>query len=237
MDKYERRRLRLLSLKQEKCNDSNADLARKIGRDPSYVARMLYPAGKPGMKRIADDMMEVIETAFGLTRGYFDLEPEPINENGVPPLGASVGVSEEAGPSSNPDSYIWIDHYEVRLSAGNGNADWVIKEKDPICFRRGWFIRHRLVPEYCKAMYVRGRSMEPALNDWDTVLINTDDAEIVDGDIYAVLYRGNLYIKTLERTAAGLRLKSENTSFDSIDIAEADHDSLKVLGKKVWRAG
>lgn len=43
---------------------------------------MLYPEGKRGKKRIADDMMEVIEDAFGLQRGWLD------GENAAPAHGA-----------------------------------------------------------------------------------------------------------------------------------------------------
>ena len=39
MDKYERRRLRLLRLRDQECNGSGAELARRIGRDQSYVTR------------------------------------------------------------------------------------------------------------------------------------------------------------------------------------------------------
>lgn len=74
MDKYERRRLRLLLLRDSQCEGSVAEMARKIERDPSYVSRMLYVEGKPGKKRIADDMMEVVERAFGLTRGWLDMD-------------------------------------------------------------------------------------------------------------------------------------------------------------------
>ena len=41
-------------------------------REPSYVSRMLYPEGKKGKKRIADDMVEIIEESFGLPRGWMD---------------------------------------------------------------------------------------------------------------------------------------------------------------------
>lgn len=72
MDKYERRRLRLLDLRNTLCDHNSAELARKIGREASYVTRMLYPEGKSGKKRIGDDMMEIIEKAFGLPRGWMD---------------------------------------------------------------------------------------------------------------------------------------------------------------------
>lgn len=72
MDKYEQRRLRLEELIKTRCDGVSAVFARRIERDASYVARMLYPEGKAGKKRIADDMMEVIEKAFALPRGYLD---------------------------------------------------------------------------------------------------------------------------------------------------------------------
>ncbi|WP_217870832.1 hypothetical protein [Chromobacterium violaceum] len=80
MDKYERRRLRLIELRDKHCHGRNADLARVIDRDASYVGRMLYPEGKAGKKRIAEDMVEIIEKSFGLP-GWFDHdanEPEII---------------------------------------------------------------------------------------------------------------------------------------------------------------
>ncbi|QCP50186.1 hypothetical protein FAZ95_13950 [Trinickia violacea] len=72
MDKYEHRRLRLLEVRDRDLGGSTAALANKIERSPSYVARMLYPPGKEGRKRIAEDMVEVIETAFGWGSGWMD---------------------------------------------------------------------------------------------------------------------------------------------------------------------
>lgn len=57
MDKYERRRLRLLEWRDDQCNRSVADLARRIDRDCSSVSRMLYVDGKAGKKRIAGASM------------------------------------------------------------------------------------------------------------------------------------------------------------------------------------
>lgn len=73
MDKYEHRRRRLVELRDWQCEGKIARLAEKIARSDSYVARMLYEEGKPGKKRIGDDMLEIIELAFSLPRGWFDL--------------------------------------------------------------------------------------------------------------------------------------------------------------------
>lgn len=72
MDKYEFRRQRLLRLRDERCNGKISDVARAIGREPSYVSRMLYTEGKSGKKRIADNMVEIIENSFSLPRGWMD---------------------------------------------------------------------------------------------------------------------------------------------------------------------
>ncbi len=72
MDKYEQRRLRLIQIRDELCGGKAVDVARRIEREPSYVSRMLYEDGKKGKKRIADDMVEVIEKAFSLPRGWMD---------------------------------------------------------------------------------------------------------------------------------------------------------------------
>lgn len=72
MDKYEKRRLRLMQIRDEMCGGKAVEVARKIEREPSYVSRMLYEEGKNGRKRIADDMVEIIEKAFSLPRGWMD---------------------------------------------------------------------------------------------------------------------------------------------------------------------
>lgn len=72
MDKYEKRRLRLMQIRDEMCGGKAVEVARKIEREPSYVSRMLYDETKKGRKRIADDMVEIIEKAFSLPRGWMD---------------------------------------------------------------------------------------------------------------------------------------------------------------------
>jgi phage repressor protein C with HTH and peptisase S24 domain len=72
MDKYEKRRTRLAEVRDRNFHGSASDLARAIGKEPSYVSRMLYPAGKAGKKRIGEDMVDVIETALGWPKGSLD---------------------------------------------------------------------------------------------------------------------------------------------------------------------
>ena len=77
-NKYESRRLRLKKLIDTYADGKISRFAEMIGRDQSYISRMLYPANKAGRKRIADNMMEHIEKTLSLPRGWFDF---PIIDN------------------------------------------------------------------------------------------------------------------------------------------------------------
>lgn len=117
MDKYERRRLQLLKLRDEQCNGKVVDVARRISREPSYVSRMLYPEGKAGRKRIADDMVELIETSFGLSRGWMDGLSQPhdgygqVVESKMYPLLAAVqagAFTTDIHSYTEKDAKAWI---------------------------------------------------------------------------------------------------------------------------------
>lgn len=114
MDKYERRRLNLIELRDKKCNGKAAELAKKIGRDPSYVSRMLYEEKKPGKKRIADDMIEVIEAAFSLPRGWLDSDGYQgdqitVGDDGTPMIADSAPMI--AGMKIKTIEHILLDNY------------------------------------------------------------------------------------------------------------------------------
>lgn len=137
------------------------------------------------------------------------------------------------------DIHIEIELYDIKLSAGNGRiVEWVPRKSDePLLFREAWFKQKRLYPENCKAMYVRGHSMTPVLDNWDTVIVDTNDTDVVDGEIYALIYRNNFYIKQVVRTGKGIQLISFNSEYDPIDIDDNDLEDLQIIGRKVWRGG
>jgi hypothetical protein len=73
MDKFEHRRLKLIALMNEQCNGNKAELAKKLKCSDSYAARMLYPEGKAGKKRIGEDWADRIAEAFNLDRSALEL--------------------------------------------------------------------------------------------------------------------------------------------------------------------
>ncbi len=61
MDKFEKRRIQLRKLIDEKYNGVDAALAAATGIDPSYMSRLLYPVGKLQKKNITEHQKEKIE--------------------------------------------------------------------------------------------------------------------------------------------------------------------------------
>lgn len=78
MDKYERRRLRLLAIKDKECGGNIASLAKRLGKSDSYVHRMLYEEGKPNKKRIGEDSVEAIRQEFGIDLDGENSITEPV---------------------------------------------------------------------------------------------------------------------------------------------------------------
>lgn len=154
----------------------------------------------------------------------------------IPPIGSKVLVASE--PPAN-DAYFRIPIYDVKLSAGNGNAAWIEKEDDdnPLFFRHGWLRVKGLRREYLRGMYVRGDSMEPLLMHWDTIIVDSSDTEIADGEVYAVCYKGKLYIKELRNGEDGIQLISRNPKYEPMEVKYGSDVQFQVLGRMVWRGG
>ena len=154
----------------------------------------------------------------------------------IPPQGSEIGVMENMDLSG---THTFIPVYDVKLSAGNGNATWIRRDDaaDLISMRNAWFKVKGLNPKNLRGMYVRGDSMEPLLTHWDTVVIDIADTDIDDGEIYALFYKGKLYIKELRNTEDGIDIISANPNYDTMHVTQDTADQLHVLGKKVWRGG
>lgn len=230
MDKYEHRRQRLAELRDTKCNGKAVELARAIGREPSYVSRMLYPEGKAGKKRIADDMMEVIEKAFGLPRGWLDQEGGPNFGPAVQTPLRPVVVVETS--EQVPDGMIAVPRYTVKASAGHGEPVLEIDtEGQPNYCRSGWALRNGYKPEGLFSIVAAGDSMEPTIPNGASLIVHRQQ-EIVSGKVHVICRGNECYVKRLYKQMDGsvlVRSDNQQTYKDAIVQAE-DPDVLHVVG-------
>jgi phage repressor protein C with HTH and peptisase S24 domain len=80
MEEYDNHQLLLMELRDKLCGGNSAELARRIGKDATYVHRLLYPVGKTGRKGIGLNLMYAINVAFGLPRGFWELQSPAIDD-------------------------------------------------------------------------------------------------------------------------------------------------------------
>lgn len=204
MDKYERRRQHVISLMHQRCEGKAARLAEKIDVSASYASRMLYDPEKAGYKRIGEDMVERIEAAFGLARGALDTSIDPAE---AVPGATRVVVAEP----DDPDFYD-IPKVQLLLSAGMTGFQTVpeIYDGSKFSVSRNWVDRNGFNPERLIAIRVKGDSMEPNLYEGDQVIINTADARMEDGAVFAVNFEGQAVVKRLVRDRGEWWLTSDN---------------------------
>jgi phage repressor protein C with HTH and peptisase S24 domain len=138
---------------------------------------------------------------------------------------------------NNNDEYPYIKRVSLKLSAGitGFGVEMDIEDRTPIVMQKEWFVKRGYVPEKLLAVTVNGQSMEPGLYDGDTVVINTGDVRITDGDVFAVNYEGELLIKRLVRDNGLWWLSSDNSDQRKFPRKQCVGDMCLIIGKIVHK--
>ena len=78
--------------------------------------------------------------------------------------------------------------------------------------------------------------MEPVIPDGATVGVDTAFTNIVDGEMYAINWAGELYVKVLTRKpGGGLRIRSFNVDeYPDENLSPDEAQSVKVIGRVFW---
>lgn len=224
MDKYEYRRLRLLELKDKKCDGKISELADKLDRSASYVSRMLYEKDNPHRKRIGDDMLDVITTAFNVSKAWLDGEDSH-----------TIGsITTQKNDSTT------LNLYDVAASCGQGHINPEFPD-----LLRSIELPNSALQELLGTANLKnvslcppdGDSMEPTIPRRSITLIKTDIAEFTNSGIYLITFQGYTYIKRLARGKGGvLHVTSDNPAYtkSNFDILPDEYDQLTVHGK-FWK--
>lgn len=216
---------------------SEADLARLLNTSPQTVNNWKRRGGMPDSwtQQVAKALRVSIDALYAHAK-----DDVPIAARIAPSGSMPISWDDENPLPNGGDAYLECPHYDVVLSAGHGiEASWVQhSENDPLAFRAAWWRKKRLKPEHCRALYVHGDSMLPYLKDWDTVMVDITQTTPIDGEIYALLLDGELYIKRLYRVpGGGLEIRSDNPAYRPVELRGSDLERLVILGREVHRSG
>lgn len=251
MDKYEQRRKALRALVDGLGRGGISAVAQKIGKESSYVSRMLYPEGKPGMKRIGEDTVEVLQKAYPAFTEHLAkmsgvssvVAPQPTGQHLV-----VAAPSEEPSADGGPPDLI-IRQFE---DTGGGMSHGFNLEDNPPGHIRSWRVTHewlRLnVPSHTgiKNLCIVtgfGPSMKPMFNPGDPILVDLGINAVTHEGAYFFRVGNEGYIKLLQRIpdfdGPGFRLRaiSKNPDYEPFDISPTN-PYFEVIGKvlTVWRS-
>jgi phage repressor protein C with HTH and peptisase S24 domain len=220
---------RVAKLREEK-KLSQEELGKIAGIGQSTIAQIEKGRNK-STKRIIE-LAEALDTTPNyLINGVIDLS--------IAPASSEIDSYTEKDVD-NPDmgAYVNIPYYDISLSAGIGNVTWIVRDNpERLIFRESWLQSRRLNEATLKAMHVRGESMEPLLYHMDTILLDISDVDVVDGCVYAIIFKGKLYTKKLRNTEDGIDIISYHPDYEPMHVTQETYNRFQVLGKMVWRGG
>lgn len=67
-----------MRIRDEQFDGNNAALAKRIGKAPNYLTRMLYEEGRAGRKRIGEDSVETVLREIGVNLDEGAAPPAPV---------------------------------------------------------------------------------------------------------------------------------------------------------------
>jgi len=174
-----------------------------------------------------------LATGLGITeeklRGFAKQHHYAVND---------VKTTYNEGMAQPPsDDFAPVHYANIKLSAGvNGfEVGYHDEAMQPIFFRHDWLSSKGFKANKLIACQITGDSMEPRLYSGDSVVINTESSEPIDGKVFAVNYEGELVIKRLYRDNGSWYLRSDNTDKVRYSDKHCTSEICIMIGEVVHR--
>jgi len=139
-----------------------------------------------------------------------------------------------------PDDMVLVPESRIKFAGGDGHVNYeLVEDEEPATYRRTWFQKNRINPDRVRRFRVAGDSMEPLLFARDTILVNLDETDVIDGRLYALRYGDQLRVKYLSKRLDGtLVLRSVNPAYKDEEVpAELANEHITIIGRVRDRSG
>lgn len=206
------------------------DLADKSGVPQPTIQRFL--SGKHSDPRTKT----VVKLAQGL--GLTELELRGLAEPAKPKANAELLGGFEAWDNAMP---LHNDEVELPFFQQTPTAAPPAVQINPALkmrFALATLKKKNVAPESAACVTVTGDSMIPVLPDGATVVIDTSQTAILNGEMYALEHGGELRVKVVyQLPGGGLRLRSFNDrAWPNEAITGIESEQLRILGRVFWYA-
>lgn len=195
-------------------------------------------------KELADRLGVSRQTIHKLTKGHQNINREwahiiaPHLKTTEEYLLLETDRNEFLENSNNVDKCLPISTLSVPAGAGGGYLIEANPETwgEPSYFDTRLIVeRIRVNPEKLCSIQIEGQSMEPILNNGDTVLVNMEKNNVTEPGIFVIFDGDGIVCKWVERIVgsepAQYRIKSENKRFSEYTVLA---EQTQIIGRVVW---
>lgn len=212
------------------------ELAAKVGVKQATISE-LETGESSGTTLIASFASALNVNALWLETGKGS--PSTLSQKSLTDFTSNITVTH---PDDDPDpNIVYIKVSDVKFSAGNGNIAHyeILEDSGPAGYQLSWFAKEGMRPENTKRFRVKGDSMEPFLYNNDTILVNFDEVNIVEGKLYAIRYGDELRVKYIHRLLNGsIILRSVNSFYKDEEITpELANEHITIIGRVRDKSG
>ena len=145
---------------------------------------------------------------------------------------------QKAGRSSRAtkflDEFALIPGYSIQVSAGHGSNP--MGNEVPcrhLAFRRKWLKWRGFSDKDLAIVWAKGDSMEPTINNNDTLVVHLGRTVPQDGHIYIFRSAEELFVKRYQSTLGAWRLISDNQIYQALEIKKEEQHQFQVIGQVV----
>lgn len=172
-----------------------------------------------------------IDIQPAVSRNSSRLESMPQHQPCVVDESGKVTIPRWVNP--DPEMFDYIPMAEAKLSAGGGCFVLSEEMEGYYAFRKNWLSRVASSPKNLVLMRVHGGSMNPTLQDGDTVMIDTGRTDIKEGMLYALRFDSTIMVKRLA-FRPGSRIKIISDNRQEYESYEADMRELHIIGQIIF---
>ena len=132
------------------------------------------------------------------------------------------------------DEFALLPGYTIQVAAGNGalNPD-NLEPSRYLAFRRKWLKFRGFAEKDLVIVWAKGDSMEPTINNNDTLVVHTGRKIPQDGHIYIFRDESQLFVKRYQSVVGAWRLISDNHMYTPLDIKKEEQHQFEVIGQVV----
>ncbi|QQD71914.1 S24 family peptidase [Acidithiobacillus ferrivorans] len=244
MDYKENRKANLKVLVEEygSVRDLVEAISARLGQEEAintkYLAQVLsgFQGSKDRRPRSLGDVAAGrIEKGLGKPANWMDQDHSAPMSGTAPTLSGNAPVIAWSDAEGPPPGMVTVPRLRMSLSMGTGKIMFETEEhEEGNAFRADWLASMCLKPGSCFMAKVEGASMEPKLEEGESVLIDRAQTLIIDRKIYAISYDGKIYCKRLFKAGIEVIMRSDNSEFPEIRAAA---EEVQIIGRVVWHAG